>query len=253
MIFFQLYPRFTRFECKVFLTEALAYFGGAAARCMIDNTHVVVLKGTGADMVPVPEMAAFAERFGFDFAAHEMGDANRSARVEGPFDYIENNFLAGREFRDWDDLNARRAPGATRATPGLQPQLHASRRELFAAEQPALKPLPICVPEVYQLHHRIVDVEGYVNVRAQPLLGAVPAHRPPGRGARDEGPDRRLRRAARWWRPTGACIEPARRARHRSRAPPAARPGPAPRRAQPPEETGAARGRAQPWPPTSPP
>jgi hypothetical protein len=24
---------------------------------MIDNTHVVVLRGTGAEMVPVPEMA----------------------------------------------------------------------------------------------------------------------------------------------------------------------------------------------------
>jgi hypothetical protein len=38
------------------------YFGGACRRCMIDNTHVVVLHGTGKDMVPVPEMAAFAER-----------------------------------------------------------------------------------------------------------------------------------------------------------------------------------------------
>ena len=85
MIFFQIYAWFTRFECKVFLTEALQYFGGAAERAMIDNTHVVVLKGTGADMVPVPEMEAFGERFGFKFAAHEVGDANRSARVENPF------------------------------------------------------------------------------------------------------------------------------------------------------------------------
>jgi len=44
-------------------------------------------------MVPVPEMAAFAERFGFHFAAHEIGDANRSGRVEKPFALIENNFL----------------------------------------------------------------------------------------------------------------------------------------------------------------
>ncbi len=27
LIFFQVYPRFTRFECKAFLTEALCYFG----------------------------------------------------------------------------------------------------------------------------------------------------------------------------------------------------------------------------------
>ncbi len=77
MIFFQLYLRFTRFECKTFLAQAIAYFGGAAADCMIDNTHVVVASGTGATMVPAPEMAAFAERYGFHFKAHEEGDANR--------------------------------------------------------------------------------------------------------------------------------------------------------------------------------
>ena len=30
MLFFQIYPTFTRFDCKVFLTEASRYFGGAA-------------------------------------------------------------------------------------------------------------------------------------------------------------------------------------------------------------------------------
>jgi len=29
MMFFQCYPTFQRFDCKVFLTEALRYFGGA--------------------------------------------------------------------------------------------------------------------------------------------------------------------------------------------------------------------------------
>ena len=82
MLFFQCYPTFQRFDCKVFLTDALRYFSGATARVMIDNTHVVVLRGTGRDMVPVPEMAAFAERFGFQFVAHAIGNANRSGRVE---------------------------------------------------------------------------------------------------------------------------------------------------------------------------
>src|SRR5579863_6216265 len=59
MLFFQCYPAFRRFDCKVFLTDALRYMGGTAARIMIDNTHVVVLRGSGRDMVPVPEMAAF--------------------------------------------------------------------------------------------------------------------------------------------------------------------------------------------------
>jgi hypothetical protein len=89
MLFFQCYPTFQRFDCKVFLTGALRYFGGATARAMIDNTHVVVLRGSGRDMVPVPEMAALGERLGFQFVAHAIGSANRSARVERPFRFIE--------------------------------------------------------------------------------------------------------------------------------------------------------------------
>jgi hypothetical protein len=53
MLFFQCYPNFRRFDCKVFLTEALRFMGGATTRVMIDNTHVVVLRGSGRDMVPV--------------------------------------------------------------------------------------------------------------------------------------------------------------------------------------------------------
>ena len=82
IIFFQFYPNFTRFHCKVFLTDALQYLGGSCSVCMIDNTHVVVLQGIGREMVPVPEMQAFSKRYGFEFKAHEKGDANRSARVE---------------------------------------------------------------------------------------------------------------------------------------------------------------------------
>jgi transposase len=107
MLFFQFYPQFRRFECKVFLTEAFRYLDGVAQTCLIDNTHVVVLKGTGRDMLPVPEMAAFADRFGFTFVAHAVGDANRSGRVERMFRFIERGFLPGRQFTDWADANRR--------------------------------------------------------------------------------------------------------------------------------------------------
>lgn len=164
MLFFQLYPTFNRFDCKVFLTEALRYFGGACQRCMIDNTHVVVLHGTGRQMVPVPEMEAFSERWGFTFVAHEKGDANRSARVERPFHYIENNFLAGRQFTDFAHANREAVAWCDKVNQSFKKHLHARPRELFAVEQPALKPLPAWVPEVYALHHRIVDTEGYIHL-----------------------------------------------------------------------------------------
>jgi hypothetical protein len=165
MLFFQFYPTFQRFDCKVFLTEALKYFGGATATVMIDNTSVVVLRGTGADMSPVPEMAAFGERYGFEFHAHRVGHANRSGRVERPFNFIEKNFLAGREFADWNDLNQQARTWCDRVNGTYKKHIRAIPRELFAVERPHLTPLPIWAPEVYRLHHRIVDVEGYVAVQ----------------------------------------------------------------------------------------
>jgi len=166
MVFFQCYPTFQRFDCKVFLTDALRYFGGATERVMIDNTHVVVLRGTGVAMVPVPEMEAFGERFGFRFAAHERGDANRSARVERPFDFIDNNFLAGRTFSSWEDLNQQARQWCDRVNGTYKKHIRAVPRELFAVERLHLKPLPVWIPEVYRLHERIVDVEGYVALHS---------------------------------------------------------------------------------------
>ena len=166
MLFFQMYPTFQRFDCKVFLTEALCYFGGAPTRVLIDNTHVVVLHGTGQEMVPVPEMAAFAERFGFQFVAHELGDANRSARVERPFWFIEKNFLAGRRFASWQDLNQQARQWCDRVNATYKKHIRAVPRELFAVERQHLKPLPVWIPEVYRLQERIVDVEGYVALHS---------------------------------------------------------------------------------------
>jgi len=165
MLFFQFFPAFQRFDCKVFLTDANRYFGGVAGRVMIDNTHVVVLRGTGRQMVPVPEMAAFAERLGFRFIAHEIGDSNRSGRVERPFHFIERNFLAGRTFADWEDLNRQAHAWCDRVNNTYKKHIRAVPRELFAVERSRLKPLPAWIPEPYRLHQRLVDVEGYVALQ----------------------------------------------------------------------------------------
>jgi hypothetical protein len=177
MLFFQCYPQFRRFECKVFLTEAARYMDGVCATCLIDNTHVVVATGTGAAMIPAPEMAAFAERFGFTFAAHAVGDANRSGRVERMFRFIQRGFLAGRRFTDWADVNRQARAWCDRVNARVKRHLRASPRELFAVEHPALRRLPRWIPEPYLLHSRLVDVEGYVTLHTNrysvpsPLIG----------------------------------------------------------------------------------
>jgi transposase len=162
-IFIRYFPCFTRFEAKAFLREALCFMDGSADRCMIDNSNVVVASGSGEDAVIAPEMAAFGQIFGFAFIAHAVGDANRSARVERPFYFVEKNFLAGRRFSTWEDLNAQaRTWCAQTANQKPKRSLGMSPEAAYVLEKPALRPLPPYLPPVYQACTRIVDVEGYV-------------------------------------------------------------------------------------------
>lgn len=163
-LYAQVYPTFNRFYCKVFLTEAFEFFRGVTGQIMIDNTHVVIAHGTGINAVPAPEMAAFAERFNTKFVAHEVGDANRSARVEGPFNFIDRNFYPGRTFDSLANLNDQLRSWCEEKRHRFIRTIQARPIELYQTERLHLKPLPAYVPEVYALHHRLVDLEGYVNL-----------------------------------------------------------------------------------------
>jgi hypothetical protein len=119
-------------------------------------------------------MAAFAERFGFRFQAHERGDANRSGRVERPFHFIDHNFLAGRTFASWEELNQQARQWCDRVNSTYKKHIRAVPRELFVLEQSHLRPLPVWIPEVYRLHERTVDVEGYVTLHSNRYSVPVP-------------------------------------------------------------------------------
>lgn len=164
MIFFQCSPRFRRFDCKMFLTSALEYFGAVPQQVMIDNTHVVVLRGSGQNMVPAPEMEGFAERFGFVFKAHEVGHANRSAFVERGFDFVDNNFFAGRSFDSWQHLNEEARRWCDQKNTSHKRHLKARPVDLFVNEKAHMRPLPLWIPEPERIEHRIVDVYGYATL-----------------------------------------------------------------------------------------
>ena len=87
-IFIQYYPRFTRFECKVFLAAALEDMQGSCKRCVINNTCVILSTGSGADAVMAPEMEMFARVYGAHFMAHRIKHADRKARVERPIFFM---------------------------------------------------------------------------------------------------------------------------------------------------------------------
>lgn len=164
-LFIQYYPAFTRFEAKVFLREAFLFMDGACPRCTIDNTSVIVAHGSGPDADIAPEMEHFGEIFGVRFIPHEVGDADRKARVERNFSYIENNFLAGRTFAHWHDLNHQaRKWCVNTANSKRKRSLGMSPDAAYVMEKPFLKSLPPYIPPVYQTLYRGVDVEGYVHV-----------------------------------------------------------------------------------------
>jgi hypothetical protein len=165
MLFIQYYPRFTRFEAKAFLTEALRFFDGVCPRCVIDNTSVILAGGSGANARIAPEMEAFGELFGLAFMAHAIGHSDRKGRIERPFSDVDGNFLAARTFADWADLNAQaRAWCETVANAKVKRILGMSPQAAYAMEKAHLLPLPTYLPAVTEIHYRVVDSYGFVHL-----------------------------------------------------------------------------------------
>jgi transposase len=164
-LFVQYYPRFTRFEARQFLLEAVRFMAGACPRCVIDNTSVIVVAGAGDEAVFAPEMVAFARTLGFAFRAHQVNHPDRKGRVERPFAYVEGNFLAGREFHDFADLN-RQALAWCQEIANAKPKraLGVAPLAAYAVEKLSLQPLPDVLPPVYQVVERVVDLYGFVSL-----------------------------------------------------------------------------------------
>jgi hypothetical protein len=164
-LFMQYYPCFTRFEAKTFLKSAFEFMQGSAQRCIVDNSSVILAAGSGPDAVIAPEMATFSRMFGFEFMAHRIGHADRKAYVERPFHYIETNFLAGRTFEDWDDLNAQARDWCIEVTNKKEKRaLGMSPETAFIKEKPYLNMLPEVLPPIYEHARRIVDSKGFISL-----------------------------------------------------------------------------------------
>jgi transposase len=164
-LFIKYYPRFTRFEAKAFLTDALTFMQGACQRCVIDNTSVILAGGSGSNALIAPEMVMFLQFFGSHFIAHAIGHSDRKARVERPFFFVERNFIPGRRFESIDDLNQQALKWCCEiANQKIKRVLGMAPEAAYIQEKPYLLPLPAVIPEVYELHHRIPDNYGFVNL-----------------------------------------------------------------------------------------
>jgi transposase len=84
---------------------AFSELGAVPERMTYDNMTTVG-RHIGPGQVWInPQFESFADQWGFDIVILPPGSKERHGAVERPFHYIENNFLAGREFHDLADLN----------------------------------------------------------------------------------------------------------------------------------------------------
>ncbi len=163
--YLKFYRSFKRFHMKCFFHEALTFWRYAAPHCIIDNTNLARLRGSGYNAVIVPEMIGFAKQYGFEFICHGIGRPNRKAGNERGFYTVETNFFPGRSFASIEDLNRQALEWATvrmlnrpLSKTGLIPA------KAFEYEQPFLVKLPAFVSPPYLELKRDTDQYGYTSI-----------------------------------------------------------------------------------------
>ncbi len=165
--YLRFFRTFTRFQMKCFLHEAMMFWCHAAPVCIIDNTNLARLRGTGKRAVMVPEMLNFAAQYGFRFQCHEIKHSNRKAGNERGFYTVETNFFPGRTFTDLEDMNqqalewatmrcAHRPIGKTKLIP----------IQAFEYEKTFLKEVPSFIHPPYKIHERRTDQYGYISFKS---------------------------------------------------------------------------------------
>ncbi|MDP3013517.1 MAG: hypothetical protein Q8M92_04695 [Candidatus Subteraquimicrobiales bacterium] len=161
--YLKFYRFFNRFMMKCFFHEALMHWGYSAPVCIIDNTNLARLRGTGKEAVIVPEMVQFAKSYAFEFICHEKGHANRKAGNERGFFTATTNFFPGREFQDLEDLNRQALDWATvRSADRPVGKSRLIPAQAFEFEQAYLTKLPAVISPPYLEVQRGIDQYGYI-------------------------------------------------------------------------------------------
>ena len=143
--------------------DTFEYFGGVPKECLYDNEKTVVLRWECGRPVFNPRFTQFITHFECRPVACRPGTPETKGKVERPFQYVETNFLAGRDFEDMDDLNQQAKKWLAEKS---DVHVHGTTRETplarFAREQPALTPLPAHPYDTSEVALRVCDSEGFV-------------------------------------------------------------------------------------------
>lgn len=146
--------------------EAFRYFGGVPQRVKLDNLKAAVIRNHRYDLELNRDFLAFAYHCGFVIVPCTPYEPQQKGKVESGVGYLKKNFLAGRTFtdyadlqkqlRDWRDYTANlRIHGTTKRIP---------RHVFLGEERQKLQPLPE-TPFVYQpAFSRLVKPNCHINM-----------------------------------------------------------------------------------------
>jgi transposase len=145
--------------------EAFAYLGGICRRILYDNQTAITLGRLAGKPLWHPTFLDFARAYGFEPQVGRPRKKERRGKVERPFWYLEEDFVRGRAFESWDDLDRQarewldtvanvREHGTTRR------YVH----EAYAEEKPFLIALPSVPFPAERLETRKVQKDGYVPI-----------------------------------------------------------------------------------------
>lgn len=143
--------------------HAFERFQGAAQACTYDSQKPVVLRWEGNRPILNLRFVDFATHYEFGVVAVRHAP-NRKPRVERSFWELVKSFFNGRSFRDLDDLKAQLARWMDTVADlrAIKRMKRRTRMELFAEEQPVLRPLPRHPFDTARVLYKLCDIAGFI-------------------------------------------------------------------------------------------
>jgi transposase len=146
--------------------RAFEHLGGVAATCLYDNMKVVVARYEGDEPIYNTRFLAFATHYGYKVWACRRHRPQTKGKCERKFRYVQDSFLNGRSFCNFEHLNECLAKWLAEVA-DVRIHRETKRRpiDLHAEELPYLIPLPAKPYDTAEVVYRTVNAEGMVSHR----------------------------------------------------------------------------------------
>jgi transposase len=105
--FFSVTLSITQSDVLNALEESFHLFGGVCDRIQVDNAKVFIDNASRDNLVWNKRFMHFCGFYGIKPTRSIPGHPWSKGKVEKPFDYLENHFIMGNEFRDFSELRER--------------------------------------------------------------------------------------------------------------------------------------------------